>query len=40
MKFLAFLAALLVSVGASAQTKQSGNVSPGHLACWVTTGYL
>ncbi|HUD11307.1 MAG TPA: hypothetical protein VMS08_02775, partial [Candidatus Saccharimonadia bacterium] len=42
MKIRLLLALLLLSTGALAQSgqpiKQSGNVTPGHLPAWVTSG--
>lgn len=40
-KILAILAALLASLPASAQqVRQSGNVTPGHVTKWITTGVI
>lgn len=33
-------AILLLSVAAQAQVRQSGNVTPGHITCWTTSGVV
>lgn len=37
---LAFLAFVLLAGVAQAQVRQSGNVTPGHIGCWTTTGVV
>lgn len=37
---LFFAAAVLFSVAANAQVRQSGTVTPGHVTCWTTSGIV
>lgn len=37
---LFFAAAVLSSVAANAQVRQSGTVTPGHVTCWTTSGIV
>ena len=40
MRHLLLVLALLVAGPAAAQVRQSGNVTPGHIATWTTTGVI
>ena len=39
-RIIAAIVTLLLSVPAFAQVKQSGSVTPGHPAAWVTNGVI
>jgi hypothetical protein len=38
--FLALVATLLISIASAQQVRQSGNVTPGHIVKWLTTGVI